>query len=38
VVDVGLARPRSLSSPDLLALKASLLKELGVDESSEGAP
>ena len=38
VVDVALARPRSLSSPDLLALKASLLKELGVDESSDGTP
>ena len=38
VVDVVLSRPRSLSSPDLLALKASLLKELGVDESSDGTP
>jgi ABC-type nitrate/sulfonate/bicarbonate transport system ATPase subunit len=38
VVDVDLPRPRSLSSPDLLALKASLLKELGVDELSDGAP
>ena len=38
VVDVALPRPRSLSSPGLLALKASLLKELGVYESSDGAP
>jgi ABC-type nitrate/sulfonate/bicarbonate transport system ATPase subunit len=38
VMDVALPRPRSLSNPDLLALKASLLKELGVDESSGGAP
>ena len=37
VIDVTLPRPRSLSSPDLLALKASLLKELGVDESWDGA-
>lgn len=35
MIDVALARPRSLSSPDFLALKASLLKELGIDESSE---
>jgi len=34
VVDVTLPRPRQLSSPDLLALKASLLKELGVSEST----
>ena len=33
VIDVALPRPRSLSSPDLLGLKASLLKELGVGES-----
>ena len=35
VIDVALPRPRSLASPDLLALKASLLKELGVDESAD---
>ena len=38
VIDVTLQRPRSLSNPDLLALKALLLKELRVDESSDGAP
>ena len=37
-VDVALPRPRSLSNPDFLALKVSLLKELGVDESSDGTP
>ena len=33
VIDVAPPRPRSLSSPDFLGLKASLLKELGVGES-----
>ena len=32
VIEVTLPRPRVLSSPELLALKASLLRELGVDE------
>jgi ABC-type nitrate/sulfonate/bicarbonate transport system ATPase subunit len=33
VIDVVLPRPRSLTNPDFLGLKASLLKELGVGES-----
>jgi ABC-type nitrate/sulfonate/bicarbonate transport system ATPase subunit len=37
VIDVTLPRPRLLSSPALLALKASILKELGIGEASEGA-
>jgi ABC-type nitrate/sulfonate/bicarbonate transport system ATPase subunit len=37
VIDVTLPRPRLLSSPALLALKASILKELGIGETSEGA-
>ena len=32
VIEVTLPRPRVLSSPELLALKASILRELGVDE------
>src|SRR5712664_1146007 len=32
VVEVTLPRPRALSNPELIALKASLLRELGVDE------
>jgi ABC-type nitrate/sulfonate/bicarbonate transport system ATPase subunit len=32
VIDVKAPRPRVLSSPELLALKASILRELGVDE------
>ena len=34
VVEVTLPRPRSLSNPELIALKASLLRELGVDEQA----
>jgi len=37
VIDVTLPRPRLLSSPALLALKASILKELGIGEVAEGA-
>ena len=37
VIDVTLPRPRLLSSPALLALKASILKELGIGETSEGS-
>ena len=37
VIDVTLPRPRLLSSPALLALKASILKELGISEATEGA-
>jgi ABC-type nitrate/sulfonate/bicarbonate transport system ATPase subunit len=32
VIEVTARRPRALSSPELLALKTSLLRELGVDE------
>ena len=38
VVEVGLPRPRSANDPALLALKASLLRELGVDEEMEPRP
>jgi ABC-type nitrate/sulfonate/bicarbonate transport system ATPase subunit len=34
VVEVTLPRPRALSNPELIALKASLLRELGVDEQA----
>jgi len=37
VIEVTLPRPRLLSSPALLTLKASLLRELGVGEPAEGA-
>ena len=37
VIDVTLPRPRLLSSPALLELKASILKELGIGEVAEGA-
>jgi ABC-type nitrate/sulfonate/bicarbonate transport system ATPase subunit len=37
VIDVTLPRPRLLSSPALLALKASILTELGIGEVAEGA-
>ena len=37
VIDVTLPRPRLLSGPALLALKASILKELGIGEVAEGA-
>ena len=33
-IDVTLPRPRALSSPEMLALKASILRELGVDGPS----
>ena len=36
VIEVTLPRPRVLSSPELLALKASILRELGVDERAGG--
>jgi ABC-type nitrate/sulfonate/bicarbonate transport system ATPase subunit len=38
VVELKVPRPRALSNPDLLALKASILRELGVDEGTEGNP
>ena len=38
VIEVKLPRPRALSSPELLALKASILHELGVDEPAGGSP
>jgi len=34
VIEVVLPRPRTLSSPELLALKVSILRELGVDEGA----
>jgi ABC-type nitrate/sulfonate/bicarbonate transport system ATPase subunit len=37
VIDVTLPRPRLLSSPALLALKASILTALGLGEVAEGA-
>jgi ABC-type nitrate/sulfonate/bicarbonate transport system ATPase subunit len=37
VIDVTLPRPRLLSGPALLELKASILKELGIGEVAEGA-
>jgi ABC-type nitrate/sulfonate/bicarbonate transport system ATPase subunit len=36
VVEVTLPRPRALSNPELLALKASILHELGVDDPAAG--
>ena len=38
VVEVTLPRPRALSNPELLALKVSILHELGVDEPAAGNP
>jgi ABC-type nitrate/sulfonate/bicarbonate transport system ATPase subunit len=38
VIEVSLPRPRALSSPELLAMKASILRALGVDEQAEGTP
>jgi ABC-type nitrate/sulfonate/bicarbonate transport system ATPase subunit len=38
VVELKVPRPRVLSNPELLALKASILRELGVDERAEGNP
>ena len=38
VVEVTLPRPRALSNPELLALKSSILHELGVDEPAAGNP
>jgi ABC-type nitrate/sulfonate/bicarbonate transport system ATPase subunit len=38
VIEVKPARPRVLSSPELLALKASILRELGVDERPDPVP
>jgi ABC-type nitrate/sulfonate/bicarbonate transport system ATPase subunit len=38
VIEVKLPRPRVLSNPELLALKASILRELGVDELEDGNP
>jgi len=35
VMDVPLPRPRALSNPELLALKALILRELGVDERAD---
>jgi ABC-type nitrate/sulfonate/bicarbonate transport system ATPase subunit len=38
VIEVKLPRPRVLWNPELLALKASILREFGVDERAEGNP
>ncbi len=38
VIEVKLPRPRVLSNPELLALKASILRELGVDDPGAGSP
>jgi ABC-type nitrate/sulfonate/bicarbonate transport system ATPase subunit len=38
VVEVPLPRPRVLSNPELLALKALLLRELGVDDRADVSP
>jgi ABC-type nitrate/sulfonate/bicarbonate transport system ATPase subunit len=38
VIAVDLPHPRSLTSPELLMLKATILRALGVDEQAEGAP
>ena len=38
VIEVNLPRPRVLSNPELLTLKASILRELGVDELEDGNP
>ena len=38
VVEVRLPRPRVLSNPEILALKASILRELGVDDLAAGNP
>ena len=35
MIEVTLPRPRVLSNPALLALKASILRELGVDERAD---
>jgi hypothetical protein len=37
VIEVKLPRPRVLSNPELLALKASILRELGVDDPGAGS-
>jgi ABC-type nitrate/sulfonate/bicarbonate transport system ATPase subunit len=38
VIEVNLPRPRVLSNPELLTLKASILRELGVDDLEDGNP
>ena len=38
VIEVKVPRPRVLSNPELLTLKASILRELGVDDRAEGNP
>ena len=38
VIEVTLPRPRSPSNPEVLALKASILRELGVDEGAAANP
>jgi ABC-type nitrate/sulfonate/bicarbonate transport system ATPase subunit len=38
VIEVKLPRPRVLSNPELLALKASILRELGVDDPVAATP
>jgi NitT/TauT family transport system ATP-binding protein len=38
VIEVKLPRPRALTHPELLAMKAGILRELGVDERAEEAP
>jgi len=38
VIEVKLPRPRVLSNPELLALKTSILRELGVDDPGAGNP
>ena len=34
MIEIAAPRPRVLSSPDLVAMKAALLRELGVDEDA----
>jgi ABC-type nitrate/sulfonate/bicarbonate transport system ATPase subunit len=38
VIEVKLPRPRALTHPELLVMKAGILRELGVDERAEEAP
>jgi NitT/TauT family transport system ATP-binding protein len=38
VIEVPLPRPRVLSTPELLGLKALILRELGVDERADVSP
>ena len=38
VLEVKPPRPRAMSNPELLAMKARILRELGVDEGAQGNP